>query len=105
MFTTHEKQKELLAMGELAVRQAVENLILNVSAAYYNVLVQHHKLMANRHSLALSNERYDEAKVRHQIGNRSGLEAQQAKIDLNTDSSTYVRQKEALKSAYITLNK
>ena len=61
--------------------------------------------MANRHSLALSNERYDEAKVRHQIGNRSGLEAQQAKIDLNTDSSTYVRQKEALKSAYITLNK
>ena len=46
MFTTHEKQKELLAMGELAVQQAVENLILNVSAAYYNVLVQHHKLIA-----------------------------------------------------------
>ena len=105
MFTTHEKQKELLAMGELAVQQAVENLILNVSAAYYNVLVQHHKLMAARHSLELSNERYDEARVRYKIGNRSGLEAQQAKIDLNTDSSTYVRQKEALKSAYITLNK
>ena len=105
MFTTHEKQKELLAMGELAVQQAVENLILNVSAAYYNVLVQHHKLIAARHSLELSNERYDEARVRYKIGNRSGLEAQQAKIDLNTDSSTYVRQKEALKSAYITLNK
>ena len=55
MFTTHEKQKELLAMGELAVQQAVENLILNVSAAYYNVLVQHHKLIAARHSLELSN--------------------------------------------------
>jgi len=105
MFTTREKQKELLSMGELAVRQAVENLILNVSAAYYNVLVQHHKLIASRHSLELSNERYDEARVRYKIGNRSGLEAQQAKIDLNTDSSTYVRQKEALKSAYITLNK
>ena len=64
-----------------------------------------HKLMAARHSLELSNERYDEARVRYKIGNRSGLEAQQAKIDLNTDSSTYVRQKEALKSAYITLNK
>lgn len=55
--------------------------------------------------MELSNERYDEARVRYKIGNRSGLEAQQAKIDLNTDSSTYVRQKEALKSAYITLNK
>ena len=41
-------------MGELAVQQAVENLILNVSAAYYNVLVQHHKLIAARHSLELS---------------------------------------------------
>ena len=105
MFTTHEKQKELLAMGELAVQQAVENLIVNVSSAYYNVLVQHHKLIAVRHSLEISTERYDEAQVRYEIKNLSGLEARQAKIDLNTDSSAYMRQKEALKSAYITLNK
>ena len=105
MFTTHEKQRELLAIGELAVQQAVENLIVNVSAAYYNVLVQHHKLVATCHSLAISNERYDEARERHKLGNLSGLEAQQAKIDLNSDSSSYVRQKESLKSAYITLNR
>lgn len=105
MFTTHEKQKELLAMGELSVQQAIEDLIVNVSANYYNVLVQHHKLKAVQHSLEVSNERYEEALVRYQIGNRSGLESQQAKIDLNSDSSTYVKQKEALKSAYISLNK
>lgn len=105
MFTTHEKQKELLAMGELAVQQAVENLIVNVSSAYYNVLVQHHKLIAVRHSLEISTERYEEAQVRYQIKNLSGLEARQAKIDLNSDSSAYMRQREALKSAYITLNK
>lgn len=105
MFTTHEKQKELLAMGELAVQQAVENLIVNVSSAYYNVLVQHHKLVAVRHSLEISTERYEEAQVRYQIKNLSGLEARQAKIDLNSDSSAYMRQREALKSAYITLNK
>ena len=105
MFTTHEKQRELLAMGELAVQQAVENLIVNVSAAYYNVLVQHHKLQAALHSLDVSNERYEEAQARYEIGNRSGLEAQQAKIDLNADSSTYMKQREALKSAYISLNK
>lgn len=105
MFTTHEKQKELLAMGELAVQQAVENLIVNVSSAYYNVLVQHHKLIAVRHSLEISTERYEEALVRYQIKNLSGLEARQAKIDLNSDSSAYMRQREALKSAYITLNK
>ena len=92
-------------MGELAVQQAVENLIVNVSSAYYNVLVQHHKLIAVRHSLEISTERYEEAQVRYQIKNLSGLEARQAKIDLNSDSSAYMRQREALKSAYITLNK
>lgn len=34
----------------------------------------------------------------------SGLELQQAKIDLNADSSKYMKQKELLKSAYISLN-
>lgn len=105
MFTTHEMQKELLAKGELAVQQVVENLIVEVSASYYDVLVQQHRLVASRHSLELSSERYDEAQERYKIGNLSGLEFQQAKIDLNSDSSTYVRQKEALKSSYILLNK
>lgn len=38
------------------------------------------------------------------LGVLSGLEAQQAKIDLNADSSNYMKQKELLKSAYISLN-
>jgi outer membrane protein TolC len=33
------------------------------------------------------------------------LEAQQAKLDLNADSSNYMKEKELLKSAYISLNK
>lgn len=38
------------------------------------------------------------------IGVLSGLEAQQAKLDLNADSSNYMKEKELLKSAYISLN-
>lgn len=105
MFTTHERYKELESRGELSVKMAVENLIVEVSAAYYNVLVQQHRLKAASHSLSLSKERYDEARIRHQIGNMAGLESQQAKIDLNSDSSAFVQQKEMVKSAYINLNK
>lgn len=104
MFTTHERYKELEARGELEVQQAVEQLVVDVSAAYYNVLIQQHRLMANQHSLRVSMARYEEAQLRYQLKNMSGLEMRQAKVDLNADSSTYVTQQEAVKSAYITLN-
>jgi len=105
MFTTHERYKELQAMGELNVRLAVENLIVNVSAAYYHILVQQQRLEASSHSLRLSRERYQDAIERNRLGKLSGLEVRQAKIDLNSDSSAFVQQKEQVKSAYIELNK
>lgn len=105
MFTTHEKYKELQALGELTLQQAIESLIVEVSSSYYNVLIQQNLLEANHHSLKISEERYKEARLRYELKVLSGLEMRQAKLDLNADSSTYVRQKETLKSAYITLNR
>ena len=104
MFTTYAKYQEMLAIGELNTQMSMENLIVNVSEAYYNVIVQHSKLDAAKHSLTLSSERYTEAHDKYVLGVLSGLELQQAKIDLNADSSKYMKQKELLKSAYISLN-
>lgn len=104
MFVTQSKYEEMMAIGELNTRMAVENLIITVSTSYYNVIMQHSKLDAARHSLTLSTERYKEAKDKYIIGVLSGLEAQQAKLDLNADSSNFMKQKELLKSAYISLN-
>lgn len=105
MFTTHEKYQEMQIYGELKTKMTIENLVVDVSTAYYNVIVQHSKLDAARHSLELSTERYAEARDKYVLGVLSGLEMQQAKIDLNADSSKYMKQIELLKSAYITLNK
>ena len=104
MFTTYERYQEMLARGELKTQMTVENLIVEVSSAYYNVIVQHSKLDASKHSLELSTERYNEARDKYMLGVLSGLELQQAKIDLNADSSKYMKQKELLKSSYISLN-
>lgn len=104
MFVTQEKYQEMMAIGELNTQMAIENLIVNVSASYYNVIMQHSKLDAARHSLGLSTERYKEARDKYMIGVLSGLDAQQAKLDLNADSSNYMKQRELLKSAYIALN-
>ena len=104
MFMTHNRYAEMLAIGELNTKAAVENLIVEVSSYYYDVVRQHSKLEAARHSLELSNARYAEARDKYVIGVLSGLEAQQAKLDLNADSSNYMKEKELLKSAYISLN-
>lgn len=104
MFTTYERYQEMLAIGELKTQMTIENLIVEVSSAYYNVIVQHSKLDASKHSLVLSAERFNEARDKYMLGVLSGLELQQAKIDLNADSSKYMKQKELLKSSYISLN-
>lgn len=104
MFMTHARYGEMLAIGELYTKATIENLVVEVSSSYYNVVRQQSKLKAARHSLELSSARYAEARDKYVLGVLSGLEAQQARLDLNADSSNYMKEKELLKSAYITLN-
>ncbi|MCC8173316.1 MAG: TolC family protein [Odoribacter sp.] len=104
MFTTYDRYKELLTIGELNTRLTLENLIVEVSTAYYDIIMKQSQSDAARHSLELSSERFNEARDKYNLGMLSGLELQQAKIDLNADSSTFMKQKEYLMSSYITLN-
>lgn len=105
MFMSHARFQEMLQIGELRTKTAIENLIMEVSSFYYDVIRQYSKVKAARHSLALSMARYAEARDKYVLGVLSGLEAQQAKLDLNADSSNYIKERELLKSAYISLNK
>lgn len=104
MFATRARYEELLAIGELNLKAAIENLIVRVASCYYEVVRRQNKVDAARHSLGLSLARYKEANDKHIIGTLSGLEALQAKLDLNADSSNYMQEQQALQSAYITLN-
>lgn len=102
MFTAYSRQKELLAMTSQQGRIAVENLVMRICSEYYNIIVQQNRLESTRTSLALSRSRYENAEEKYLLGVISGLDLQQAKIDLNTDSSAVLSQEETLKSAYIT---
>lgn len=103
MFTAYSRQKELLAMSSQQVKIAVENLVMRICSEYYNIIVQQNRLESTRTSLALSRSRYENAEEKYLLGVISGLDLQQAKIDLNTDSSAVLSQEDALKSAYITM--
>jgi len=105
MFTTYSRQKELLALSSQSVKVEVENLIMSVCSEYYNIIVQQHLLESELTSLSLSKSRYANAEEKYLLGVISGLDLQQAKIDLNADSSKVLNQNETVRSAYIRLAK
>jgi len=103
MFTTYSRQQELLAMSSQRVKINVENLVMRVCAEYYNIIVQQNRMESALTSLALSKSRYENAEEKYLLGVISGLDLQQARIDLNADSSAVLLQKETVISAYILL--
>ena len=102
--TTYKKLKELQGQGELNTRIAVENLVADITAEYYNYIQQQIRLKNFKYAVALSKERLRVVEQRYRIGNFSGLDYQQAKVDFNSDSSAFMKQQEALQSSAIALN-
>jgi len=105
MFFTHSKNKALLDMAALKTVLEMEQLISNVSAAYYNVWIQTKLLNATENIVEISKQRFNIANSKYQIGSISGLEYRQSKIDLNADSSLLMLQQQVLTNSYIHLNK
>ncbi len=103
MFSTYSRTQELLSMSSQRVKIEVENLIMRVCSEYYNIIVQQNRLESSRTSLDLSKSRYQNAEEKYLLGVISGLELQQAKIDLNADSSAVLSQNETVNAAYIRM--
>ncbi len=100
----YQKLKELERQGETNTRIAVEDLIANIAAEYYNYV--QHKIRLNnfRYAVSLSKERLRIVEERYHIGNFSRLDYQQAKVDFNADSAQYMKQQELLHTSRIQLN-
>lgn len=105
MQATKGKLKELQKLGELNTRIAVESLISDILVAYNDHIFQLQKLKNMEATVNLSKERVRIVKARYQIGAMSHLELKQAEVDLNSDMSRLITQKEAFRRSIINLNK
>ena len=100
----YQKLKELERQGETNTRIAIEDLIANLAAEYYNYVQQKIRLQNFRYAVSLSKERLRIVEERYHIGNFSRLDYQQAKVDFNADSAKYMKQQELLHTSRIQLN-
>ena len=104
MFASYQRSALALSVSEVETRRVVENLVVDLSHTYYRIVAQQHRVEAAMQLMDLSRDRFRIITEQVNIGTASGMDLQQARLDLNADSSYLVRQKELLQNAYININ-
>jgi len=104
MQAAYTRLRELQQMGELQTRLSIEELVSQIAAGYNNHIYQILRLKSINASVDLSTERVRIVEARYLIGASSLLDLNQAKVDLNTDISNYISQKEAVSYSIVNFN-
>ncbi|SCX80361.1 TolC family protein [Flavobacterium caeni] len=104
MFARYNQLKEIEKLGETEYRLMVQTRVGDVMTAYYDLVQQQQQLKALDTTLIISRERVELAQNRFTIGKASKLEVLNAQVDLNTDETNLVRQKELYANTKTRLN-
>lgn len=104
MFARYEQLTELEKLGEAELQQTILSRVSNVLVTYYDLVQQQQQLSALDSTMVISEQRVELAQNRFSIGRSSRLEVLNAQVDLNTDRTTILRQREALENTRILLN-
>jgi outer membrane protein len=80
---TKKRFEELEKIGELSVTQQMQQISFNVLIAYYNIVRLNQQVKATQAIIALSEERYNIAKRRFDVGSAAKTDMLQSGIDMN----------------------
>ncbi|NDP26212.1 MAG: TolC family protein [Flavobacterium sp.] len=104
MFARLDQLKQLQKLGETQLKYTILTKISNLNSVYYQLVNQQQQLAALDTTIEISNQRLTLAKNRFTIGKASKLEVLNAQVDLNTDKTNQLRQKELYANTKILLN-
>jgi len=92
MFATKERLSQLIELGELSIRNQVVNSVATIIENYYNIVQQKQQLKAIEEQMSINEERVKLAERKISVGLGSKPELLQAKVDLNAQKATRLRQ-------------
>ena len=104
MFANYDRLKALEQQGEKNATQQILTTITDVLSAYYNVAKQQQLVVAADSTIDISAFRLRIADSKLKIGRGSKLDVLAAQVDYNTDTSSYLQQKNLLDNYMVTLN-
>ena len=104
MFVRYDQLKELEKQGEAELKLMVLTRVSDVLTTYYDLVQQQQMLTALDTAIVISKQRVETADNRFTIGKAAKLEVLNAQVDLNTDQTNYLRQKELYENTKTYLN-
>lgn len=104
MFANLDRLKALEKQGQLTLKSRVLTTISDVVAGYYNIAKQQQLVVASDSAIDISKLRLTIANNKLEIGNGSKLDVLAAQVDYNSDTSTYLQQKNLLEIYMVDLN-
>lgn len=104
MFARYDQLKELEKQGDVQLKLMVLIKVSDVMTTYYDLVQQQQLIKALDTTIVISKQRLKTAENRFVIGKAAKLEVLNAQVDLNTDSSALLKQKELYETTKIRLN-
>ena len=104
MFARHNQLQEFQKLGEANLQLTILARVADVITNYFALVQQQQQLNANLTAIDISRFRIKTAQSRFEIGKAARLEVLNAQVDLNTDTTNYLRQQDLYRNTQITLN-
>ena len=105
MFATRDKLKEYLLLGDLVIKNQIIDIVSEVIKTYYNIVRQKQQLKAVEEQMGLNRERLKLAEVKLEVGLGIKPDVLQAKLDLNAQIATELKQQTRIAQLKGNLNR
>lgn len=104
MFARYDQLQEIQKLGTAELQLTILTRVGDVITTYFDIVQQQRQLSALDSTLVISRQRTDLAQNRFTIGKASKLEVLNAQVDLNSDQTLLLRQRELYANTKIQLN-
>jgi outer membrane protein TolC len=92
MFINRARYNELAELGDLQARNQIENSIVAISRAYFDLVRQEQLLEVGNEVVEVSRDRLERERVRNELGGASSTDFLNAQVAFNSDRSILLNQ-------------
>jgi outer membrane protein len=104
MFTERKRFNQVADLGQYQARNVIENTVVSILRAYFNLVQQEQLLDVAANTLAISESRLSKEKVRNELGGASSTDLLNARVSFNNDRAAFLTQQLNVEIARKDLN-
>lgn len=104
MFATKDRLAALQSLGEIQLKNQIQDVAAQTLNAYYNIVRQKQQIKAAKELIGISEERVNLSQKKLDVGYSDKTPLLQAKVDLSTQQINILKQETLLEQAKINLN-